>query len=165
MPYLQSTVIRDIVVQVLTKGTNMKKSLTKLAASVGTAGTALFVAASTVFAQGVNVGTVNVGTVNLPDAGFASDLGSLLSSLLTIVMALAALAVFLFLIWGAFEWITSGGDKGKTESARNKITSAVIGLIVLAASYAILMLLLQILGFQGGLGGVFSGITPINTAQ
>lgn len=140
----------------------MKKSLTKLAASVGTAGTALFVAASTVFAA---QGDVNIGTVNLPDAGFASDLGSLLSSLLTIVMALAALAVFLFLIWGAFEWITSGGDKGKTESARNKITSAIIGLIVLAASYAILMLLLQILGFQGGLGGVFSGITPINTAQ
>lgn len=134
----------------------MKKSLTKLAASVGTASTALIVAASTVSAQ------VNIGTVAPPQQGFAMNIGSLLSSLLTIVMALAALAVFLFLIWGAFEWITSGGDKGKTESARNKITSAIIGLIVLAASYAILMLLLQILGFTD-LNNVFTGIKTINS--
>ena len=44
------------------------------------------------------------------------------------------------------EWITSGGDKGKTESARNKITAAIIGLIVLASSWAVLMLILGFLG-------------------
>jgi hypothetical protein len=46
---------------------------------------------------------------------------------------------------GGIEWITSGGDKGKTESARNKITAAVIGLVILAASWAILGLVLQFL--------------------
>lgn len=134
----------------------MKKTLTKIVAGASTAGTALFLTASNALAA------VSIGTVTVPAKGFATNLGGVISSLLSIVMALAALAVFLYLILGAFEWITSGGDKGKTESARNKITAAIIGLIVLAAAYAILMLLLQILGFDN-LEDAFGGIRQINT--
>src|SRR3972149_7473520 len=83
-----------------------------------------------------------------PGKGFATDFGKLINGVLSFVMVIAALLVFLYLIWGGIEWITSGGDKGKTESARNKITSAVIGLIVVAASYAILTLALNFLGFS-----------------
>jgi hypothetical protein len=83
--------------------------------------------------------------VNKPDVFFA-DIGVLINGILNFVMVLGALLVFMYLIWGGIEWITSGGDKGKTESARNKITAAIIGLIVLAASWAILMLVLNFLG-------------------
>ena len=94
--------------------------------------------------------TVDVtrGTDVNPGEGFATNFGNLLNGVLSFVMVIAALLVFLYLIWGGIEWITSGGDKGKTESARNKITSAVIGLIVVAASYAILTLALNFLGFS-----------------
>ena len=54
------------------------------------------------------------------------------------VIGLGAIAVLVFFIWGAIEWITSGGDKGKLESARNRITQAVIGLIILVSSFVIL---------------------------
>ena len=91
-----------------------------------------------------------------PGTGFAEDFGSFINGILSFVMVIAALLVFLYLIWGGIEWITSGGDKGKTESARNKITSAIIGLIVVAASYAILTLALNFLGFDGGLNEVFT---------
>ena len=64
---------------------------------------------------------------------------------------IAALLVLFYLIWGGIEWITAGGDKGKVEKARNRITQAIIGLIVLAASTAILSLV------QG-----FLGVTLIN---
>src|SRR5688572_15474191 len=80
-----------------------------------------------------------------PDGFFFTDIGELINKLLNFVMVLGALLVFMYLIWGGIEWITSGGDKGKTESARNKITAAVIGLIVLAASWAILGLVLKFL--------------------
>lgn len=83
----------------------------------------------------------------VPGKGFALDFGKLINGVLSFVMVIAALLVFMYLIWGGIEWITSGGDKGKTESARNKITSAVIGLVVVAASYAILTLALNFLGF------------------
>ena len=76
-------------------------------------------------------------------------------------MVIAAVLVFFYLIWGGIEWITSGGDKGKTESARNKITSAVIGLIVIASSYAVLTLALNFLGFSN-LNDVFSQTKNIN---
>ncbi len=80
--------------------------------------------------------------VSSADAGFGAWLGSILSA----VMSVAAILVFLYLIWGGIEWITSGGDKGKTEAARNKITSAIIGIIVLGASTAIITVVQSFLG-------------------
>jgi magnesium-transporting ATPase (P-type) len=85
-----------------------------------------------------------------PPQGFALDIGSLITQVLTFVFIIAILLVFLYIIWGGVEWITSGGDKGKTESARNRITAAVIGLVILLASFAILQLVLQF--FTGGQG-------------
>lgn len=94
-------------------------------------------------AAATKITTTNVD----PGKGFATDFGGMINGLLSFVMVIAALLVFMYLIWGGIEWITSGGDKGKTESARNKITSAIIGLIVVAASYAVLTLALNFLGF------------------
>jgi hypothetical protein len=84
-------------------------------------------------------GTANLGAA---DGGF----GTWVSSLMRVVMLAGVLVAFVFLILGAIEWITSGGDKGKVESARGKITNAVIGLIVLAAVTAILTLVQDFLG-------------------
>lgn len=51
---------------------------------------------------------------------------------------MGALIVIAFFIWGAFEWLTAGSDTKKTESARNRITNAIIGLIIMVASFTIL---------------------------
>ena len=118
--------------------------LQKLAFSASVSVTSLAASAVQVAAQTVDIAKTNVD----PGQGFATDFGQLINGVLSFVMVLAALLVFLYLIWGGIEWITSGGDKGKTETARNKITSAVIGLIVVAASYAILTLALNFLGFS-----------------
>jgi hypothetical protein len=122
----------------------MKKALTKLSQVAATTGSMFALAAAHVRAQG-DFTTVDVD----PGRGFATDFGTLLNAVLSFVMVIAALLVFFYLIWGGIEWITSGGDKGQTEKARNKITAAVIGLIILAASYAILTLVLRFLGFSG----------------
>jgi hypothetical protein len=124
------------------------KKLQKLALSASVSAVSIVAAATPAFAQlrGVDVD---------PGQGFAENFGDLINGVLSFVMVIAALLVFLYLIWGGIEWITSGGDKGKTESARNKITSAVIGLIVVAASYAVLSLALNFLGFKN-LNDVFN---------
>ena len=86
---------------------------------------------------------------NLPGAASMDahkNFGNLLSSILTGIMVLAAIMVLLYLIWGGIEWISSGGDKSKTEAARNKITNSVLGIIVLGASTAIFMLIQTFLG-------------------
>jgi len=61
-------------------------------------------------------------------------------------MTLGAVACLGLIIFGAFTWITSGGDKNKAEEARNKITAAIVGLIVLAATVAIFNLVADFLG-------------------
>ncbi len=79
--------------------------------------------------------------------GFAKDIGSIINALLSLVMLFGALLVFLQLILGGLFWITAGGDKGKTEAARQRILSALLGLIVLSASFAVFSLALNFIGF------------------
>lgn len=93
--------------------------------------------------------------------GFADNMTILITSLLSVAIAFVALLVFFYLIWGGIDWITSGGDKGKTEQARSKILAAVIGLIIVAASYAIVQLLVRFLGYPS-LTAVFEGIVPLS---
>ena len=58
-------------------------------------------------------------------------------SLWRAMISLGAIMVLVYFAWGAIDWITSGGDKGKVETARTKITNAVIGIIVLVSSFTI----------------------------
>jgi threonine/homoserine/homoserine lactone efflux protein len=61
---------------------------------------------------------------------------------------LAAVLCLIFLIWGGISIISSGGDKGKVENARNRMTFAAIGLVIVAASYALWYLVLGLLGVE-----------------
>ena len=108
------------------------KKLQQLALSASTAMTSLALTASTVMAAGIKDTNVE------PGKGFATSFGGLINGLVSFVMVLAAVMVFLYLIWGGIEWITSGGDKGKTEAARNRITNAIIGLIILVSSFTLI---------------------------
>lgn len=127
----------------------MKKHFSKLSLTASTLAASLALPAQAIAA-------IDVEDID-PGKGFATDIGTLINGALSFIMVIAALLVFLYLIMGGIEWITSGGDKTKTEGARNKITAAVVGLIILAASYAILLIILNFLGF-GNLGDVFSNV-------
>lgn len=96
-----------------------------------------------------------------PPEGFARDIVSVINSVLSLVMLISGLLVLMYLIWGALQWITSGGDKGKIESARQKMTAAVIGLIIVSASYAIALLVYRFLGFDG-LDDLFENVRSID---
>lgn len=115
----------------------LKQNATKVALSAS----ALAAAVNPAFAQGSNVPID-------PPKGFFGSIGELLNKLLTFVFVIAALLVFLYLILGAFNWITSGGDKGKTQAAQSTIVAAVVGIIILAASYAVLIIVLNFLGYS-----------------
>ena len=78
--------------------------------------------------------------INQPSGGY-NDIGSLVNNIVTMAMIIAAILVFLYLVWGGIQWITSGGDKAGVEAARNRITSALIGLAIIAAAYAIILVL------------------------
>lgn len=83
------------------------------------------------------------------------DLGKLLPSLITTIFILAITADLLYLIWGGFKWLTSGGDKAAVQAAREHIVAAIIGLILIFVSYVIMNILMNFF-FGVGLSGTYT---------
>ncbi|KKP65570.1 MAG: hypothetical protein UR68_C0028G0057 [Candidatus Roizmanbacteria bacterium GW2011_GWA2_35_19] len=50
---------------------------------------------------------------------------------INIFITIAGLFMLVYLLWGAFDWISSGGEKEKLGKAQNKITNALIGMILI----------------------------------
>jgi len=59
-------------------------------------------------------GLLGADQAQTADGGFGAWFGNILS----VVMVLGAIASLGLIIMGAFQWITSGGDKSKAEEAR-----------------------------------------------
>ncbi|MCJ7826543.1 hypothetical protein MUP56_02930 [Patescibacteria group bacterium] len=74
--------------------------------------------------------------------------GGLLSGIIGLVFLFGFLLTLAYLLTGGMQWITSQGDKGALESARNKITHAIIGLIIVASAYAIFKLVGNFFGIE-----------------
>ena len=74
------------------------------------------------------------------------ELGEILSWLITVALVIAGLVFFFMLVIGGVRWIVSGGDKAGTEGARNQITAALIGLIIVFSAWAIATLISNAFG-------------------
>lgn len=88
-------------------------------------------------------------TINgpLPASKNFTNLASLINNSLTYLFAIAGILLLLYLIWGGFDYLTSMGDPKKAEAANKKLSSAIIGIIIIFISYWIVQLaeyLLQI---------------------
>lgn len=68
-----------------------------------------------------------------PGGGLAFYIATLWQTVITV----GGVAFIIYLVWGGIEYLTSGGDKAKIDDAQKKITSSVIGVAILVASYAI----------------------------
>ncbi|TSC87861.1 MAG: Uncharacterized protein G01um10147_364 [Microgenomates group bacterium Gr01-1014_7] len=79
--------------------------------------------------------------------GFA-NLGDFIQNTLTLLLILAVVVVLLMLIWGAFEWIFSGGDKEAVGKARGRIINALVGLGILSVAFALFQVAGSFLGFN-----------------
>ena len=92
--------------------------------------------------------------VNLnPPGGFGNipsdvNLSTIIGSGLQLLLLIAAVFFFVYLIIGGIKWIMSGGDKTKVEAARNQITHALIGLLVVFGSWIVVSLIKTIFGID-----------------
>lgn len=78
----------------------------------------------------------------------SSQFGEILGNTLNIIMVIALLILLFYLIWGAIEWITSGGDSGKLQNARNRMLQAGVGVLILSATLALFMFVQYLLGIE-----------------
>lgn len=65
-----------------------------------------------------------------------------------LLFVFGSLAFFFMFIWGAISWILSGGDKAHIESAKGKITNALIGFVLMIASFAVAKLIEAFFGID-----------------
>lgn len=125
----------------------------KLRNALSLAGATLMASPIAVFAQ---------DKIDIPRSGYFqfTNIGSLISNLISLILIGAAVIFFFMLVLGGIQWMLSGGDKAGTESARGRITAALIGLLIVFAAWAITRLLETFLGVQIISGGGFAVPKP-----
>lgn len=105
-----------------------------------------------VLAQGqTNLGTIGGAGLGPFANGLTSPLGSILNLVSSIVGVLTIFASIWFLfqiLYAGYEWISAGGDAKKIGSARDRITHAFIGLLIVVGSWSLLALTGQFLGYD-----------------
>lgn len=114
------------------------KKLAKLGASAAL----LLASAGPVFAEGDAIFKWPTGKVPF------TNLGDLLANALFVLFFFAAVLSFLFIVIGGIQWITAGGDKIAAQSARDRITAAVVGLLIVVAAFAITLIITTVMGIN-----------------
>src|SRR3989344_9616137 len=80
------------------------------------------------------------GTI-APPQGAPTDLGTFIGGAIRLFIIVAGLFLLIYMLWGAFDWITSGGEKEKISKAQSKITNAVIGMFLVIVSLTLFTLI------------------------
>ena len=75
-----------------------------------------------------------------------TSLGPFLKNLFELALILGALAAFLYLIWGAIDFIIAGGNQERAKTAKSNITGAVMGLAILASVWVLWRVVIYFLG-------------------
>ncbi len=73
-------------------------------------------------------------------------IGGIVSAILPYVFVLAGLLLFVYLLIGGFGLMMSGGDPKAMDAAKSKITSAVIGFVIIFVSFWLIQILQVIFG-------------------
>lgn len=90
-------------------------------------------------------------TINLKPEGYDTitnqlSVSSLVAGAIRLILVVAAILFFFMLVIGGVQWIVSGGDKAGSENARKRITSALVGLAIVFAAWAIAALIKTLFG-------------------
>lgn len=91
--------------------------------------------------------TINIerGLEQFSDQPVQTNITPIIADIINGVIIIGALLFLVYLILGGISWVTAGGDKGKVESAREKIIQGFIGLAVLVFAYTIYLFVLNYL--------------------
>jgi len=99
----------------------------------------------------MEIAQVNYGDIE-NSVGFkfaGGNLGSIISELTqNYILTIAGIILLLYLIYGGFQFLTSGGDPKKAQEAQSKITQAIIGFVIIFAAYWIVQIVANVLGLE-----------------
>lgn len=88
---------------------------------------------------------IDPSSIGLPDVG---SFGALVSKIWEAVLALAGILLFFYLLFGGFKYITAGGDDKAVQAAKKMLTNAVTGMLIVFATYWIVLIVQAVTGIQ-----------------
>jgi len=98
--------------------------------------------------------------INQQALGFAiPNLSEILTFILRMFFVVAGLIALFYLLIGALEWITSGGEEEKVEASRKKMVAAIVGVILMVVVLSVVVTLEQIVFRQKICIGISCGAT------
>lgn len=74
---------------------------------------------------------------NLPGSDGEGSLAGTIGNIISGALGLLGVIFFILLIYAGALWMTAGGDTAKVDKAKKILTSAVVGLVIVMAAYAI----------------------------
>lgn len=73
------------------------------------------------------------------------------------IASLAAIGFFIMLIVGGYQFLTASGNQQQAEKAKSTLTTAAIGIVLIALAYPVVMFVAGLLGLGTGFSGAASG--------
>lgn len=89
---------------------------------------------------GNEVNRMYYGTQNAPQS-----LGEAISDILPAIFWFASILLLIYLSWGAYRYLLSGGDPKQVAAAKAQLTWAIIGIIIVFLSFGLFQILNEIL--------------------
>jgi hypothetical protein len=99
-------------------------------------------------------GTTAEGTITVTGpVSMATDIGTILVKAIPYIFAAAGIGLLLMIIAAGFGLLSSAGDPKKTEGAKQRITNALLGFVIIFVAYWLVQI-----------AGKIFGITEIGTS-
>ena len=126
-----------------------------LALLMGVGSTGVVLAQSQADPQGSICRGANTLKIDASDANASTDcnnnedgnptdkVNTLITQIINIFSVIVGIVAVIFIIYGGFKYITSGGDSGNVTGAKNTILYAIIGLIIVALAQFIVRFVLS----------------------
>lgn len=96
----------------------------------------------------MNVDLKQIESQGLPNFTFGGrgTLAQVIDKVLPYLFGAAGLLLLLYLIWGGFGYMMSGGDPKAVDAAKKRITTALIGFVIIFVAFWLVQLLGLVLG-------------------
>ena len=90
-------------------------------------------------------------TTNPNGIDFKSDtltIGEIITKILPYVFVVAGILLLLYLVWGGFQLLTSAGNPDQVKQGQKRITSALVGFLIIFTGYWLGKILETIFGLK-----------------
>lgn len=88
----------------------------------------------------------SVWAVSLENPLQASSIPLLIGNVIKGILGVVGALALFFLVWGGMMWMTSTGNSQRIQKGKETIVWAIMGLVAIFVSYAVLRLVLSTLG-------------------